>query len=329
MVPGKISEVELLKMLGDYQWMCISSLLEQRSSEIVNALKERLYASFINIELCFHATQPQTSFDEGAQVHVRNGVQVYANKFIEGLSVFSTSEIPPAIAETVASRADLERSGLPWAYITNAFVTRAAGNSRLKVFEPAGMSTRDVPKMTVLPTGMAEHEGVQFTGKIPEFTGVRPVAAVAGRTDEPILYRIVPESDLNGAGLLYFARYVAIMNYAERIFLSERLPRPWSRPLIASLSTERRKIFYFSNADPDDVVQISVTAQVCQNEAGDGDSAPGKRRDRMSFIFRTDLHRASDNVWMASSAAHKSLSLAGHEKGVVAESERFFASLQR
>ena len=58
MVPNKLSEVELLKWLGNYQWESISRLLGRKSHEIANLEKDRLYASFISVELFFPSTHP-------------------------------------------------------------------------------------------------------------------------------------------------------------------------------------------------------------------------------------------------------------------------------
>jgi probable biosynthetic protein (TIGR04098 family) len=132
--------------------------------------------------------------------------------------------------------------------MTNAFVARMGTNSKLKVFEPAGVDESSPLPLEALPLGIAEHRSVQGTGTIQGFGDAPGVPFVAQRT-EPVVYPIVPESDLNGAGLLYFARYVAIMNYGERLLLSDRLERPWSAPLVACLSTERRRFYYFANAD--------------------------------------------------------------------------------
>src|SRR5207344_1069876 len=102
-------------------------------------------------------------------VFVRNGIGVYANKFIEGLTLFSSAPIPQTATDGLARREDLDGLDCSWAYITNAFVTRAVSNTRLKVFEPEAMKTRDVPKLAAVPVGIAEHEAVQFSGEIPAF----------------------------------------------------------------------------------------------------------------------------------------------------------------
>ncbi|HTE05099.1 MAG TPA: LnmK family bifunctional acyltransferase/decarboxylase [Planctomycetota bacterium] len=325
MVPGRLSEVELLKVLGSFQWDSISALLGLPSSRIVNALDERLYASFINIDLRFPAGQGQDSFDEGSTVHVRNGISVYANKFIEGLTLFSGAPIPAGATEDITGCADLARADCPSAYLTNAFVTRMAGNTRLKVFEPSTMKTRDVPRAKSVPPGIAEHEVVQFTGQVPDDGPPADWVPLRVRSEEPVRYAIVPESDLNGAGLLYFARYVAMMNYAERVFLTDRLVSPWTSQLVATLSTERRRIYYFANADPGDTVRAVVTGQVLVDETARAAAPASRRGTHVKLLFRLALSRASDNNLMAVALVRKSLSIPGHEKGLIAESERFLA----
>ena len=64
MVPNRLSEVELLKCLGAFQWESIASRLGQKSSEIMNGQKERLYASFVNLELAFPPQRSLDSFEE-------------------------------------------------------------------------------------------------------------------------------------------------------------------------------------------------------------------------------------------------------------------------
>jgi probable biosynthetic protein (TIGR04098 family) len=324
MVPGKLSEVELLKILGACQWDSISTLLGQRSNQIVNALDERLYASFINIELHFQNNQGQDDFDEGARVYVKNGVTVYAKKFIEGFSVFGASPIAGETVANISKREDLLQSEYSWAYLTNAFVTRAAGNSKLKVFEPQAMKTREIPAVDVLPAGIAEHEKVQFSGKIEGYAPSEQLIRLSVKNTDAIQYKILPESDLNGAGLLYFARYVAMMNYAERVFLTERMFPPLSTQLVFSLSTESRKLFYFANADPNDVVNILVRGTVIRDNAGLHQSK-GKQRPPITFIFEFTLYRASDNNLMAISSVRKSLKIPGSEKSLLAEAARFTA----
>ena len=314
MVPNRLSEVELLKCLGAFQWASIATKLGRQSRAIVNVQDERLYASFVNVELSFPRQRSLDSFEEGASVGLRNRVTSFARRFVEGLFVFDTAPLPAGITDAIATRDDLARSGRPWAYMTNAFVARAGSNSKLKVFEPAGMDAAGFPSLLAMPSGIAEHQTVQGKG-----LGALPEGGLHGTlvrgTGAPLGYRILPESDLNGAGLLYFARYVAIANYGVRRFMAEQLARPVSNPLLECLCTEHLRIYYFVNADAFDSVRIFVRAGV--------EAAPTAR-----FSFHVDLYRESDGVLMASCLLEKALNVPGGERGLVYEAERLLAQLE-
>ena len=319
MVPGKLSEVELLKVFGDRQWATISGLLGVPSREIVNTQGDRLYASFIDVELNM-GPRALEHFGEGVHVHARNRAALYARKLVEGMFVFDTDEVGDDALAAIRSRDDLRAIGVPWAYMTNAFIARFGANDRLKVFEPRGLNERDVPATSGRPGGISDHERVQSTGNIDPVSDDEgdPVPQVDGGL---IPYPIVPESDLNGAGLLYFARYLAIMNYGERLFLCERIGRPVSTPLIQCLSTRHRRIYYFANAASWETINIQVAARILPGEEA-GPLSP-RYRTLFEMLFRVDLFRASDNTLMASSLVRKALHVPAKHKALLAEAERF------
>lgn len=323
MVPNRLSEVELLKCLGAFQWASIARGLGRPSSDIVNVQQERLYASFVNVELAFPPHRSLDSFGEGARVSLRNRIRAYAHRFVEGMFVFDSAPIPAEDLEGVATGFDLARSRHPWAYMTNAFVARAGSNSRLRVFEPEGMQEAGLPSLPTLPSGIAEHQVVQGSG-LAGLSDATPGGKCLRGSGRPLEYPILPESDLNGAGLLYFARYVAIANYGVRRFLAEQLARPVSNPLIECLSTDHLRIYYFQNADSFDTVRIFVTAWL--ENAPDG-SAPDASGNRCAgrLTSHVDLYRASDGALMASCLLGKSLNIPGRERGLLYEAERLVA----
>jgi probable biosynthetic protein (TIGR04098 family) len=327
MVPGRLSEVELLKWLGNHQWDGIAAMVGSDSASIANEEGDRLYASFIDIELKLGSDHGLHLFEEGARVHLANGTRMFSGQFVEGVYLLDRQPLQ-ADRDAIHGKADLDAAGLPWVSMNNCFVARFGGeNDRLKVFAPAGIEERDVARTDERPPGLSEHGRVQSTGEIDapwDTQGFRPVLL---RDDEPIDYEIVPESDLNGAGLLYFARYVAMLDYGERRALTECLDQPLSRQLVPFLSPSHRRIFYFANASPWDTVLVRTTPSV---RVGDPSApAPGSPRHRvpLEFTFRTDLHRASDGVLMASSLVRKPLVVPGNRKGVLSEALRFARSL--
>ena len=321
MAPGKLSEVEFLKLLGGFQWETISGLFGIRSNEIVSELNERLYASFINVELNFGNTHGLDHFGESTRIQLKNRISIFGKSFIDGLFVFDFNDIPDGILRSTQTVLDLRKLDLPWVYMTNAFIAPLSGNSKLKVFEPKGADFSRIQKLERLPPGISEQEQVQMTGRIEGF-GDPVLKKVVPARPGPICYKIVQESDLNGAGLLYFARYVAMMNYGERMFLTGSLQPALSSHLVNFLSTDRRRTFYFSNADPFDSVDIHISAEILQPDAVSS-PPPGNYATLFKILFRIDLYRHSDNVLMASSLVKKSLNIPRYIKSLIMEAERF------
>jgi probable biosynthetic protein (TIGR04098 family) len=211
--------------------------------------------------------------------------------------------------------------------MTNAFIARAGGNLRLKVYKPAGADAAGLAQLGEAPFGISMQSRVQSTGEIEPLAdeAFLPLEARPGGIE----YRIVPESDLNGAGLVYFARYEAMMNYGERVFLGERLALPISTELVACLSTEHRRAFFFANASPADTVDVRVSAGLLPVDAPGGAAVQGRYRIPFRLQFRIDLYRASDGTLMASSLVRKSLNVPGSAKAVLAEAERLLRRIGR
>lgn len=324
MAPGeKLSEVEFLKIIAAHQWESIARALGQRPSRIVNDAGERLYGSVIDVELCLSPRHSMEVLGEDVEVHVRNRVKFFAQKFVEGLFVIDDQPIPEASLASLDGRKELAASGRSFACMTNAFIARSGGNVRLKVFRPAGVDGKGVVELREAPFGILEQGRVQSSGEVAAFAEDHALVPFEDRRGGMIPYRIVPESDLNGAGLVYFARYEAMMNYGERVFLSEHLERPFSAEFVSYLSTEHRRAFFFANASPSDTVHVRVSGGYLAASAFPPPPQGMPYRVPIKLLFRIDLYRGSDGVLMASSLVRKSLNVPGSAKSVLAEVERF------
>jgi probable biosynthetic protein (TIGR04098 family) len=331
LAPGeKLSETEFLKLLAAHQWESIARLFRQPTQRICNEAGQRLYASVLHFEMGFGDAHGPDRFCEGARLVVRNTVRTYAQRFVEGLFVFDDADVPDDALTSVTTRDALRAQPRPWAYMVNTFITRTAGNAYLTVSKPAGQADEADP-LTEPPPGVADHGRVQRTGDIPPFDDDGGAGTPLPPGDaRPIVYQIVPESDVNGAGLVYFARYVAMTSYAERVF-AERLTPPLSNPLVETLSTERRRIYYYANAAPKDRVAVSVRCHVLPVVAP-ATAQPAPRppiRTPFKLLFRMDLHRRSDHLLMASSLVRKALNVPAGAKAILIEAERFRDRLVR
>lgn len=259
-------------------------------------------------------------------VHLRHRISVYADRFVEGFFLISSEPISDAVLEKVSSRADLAETGLAWCYMANVFVAQMGSNSRLKVFKPAGIETKEFPRLDVAPIGVDDHARVQSAGEISPLPG-EIASRLATRIEEKISYRILTESDLNGAGLFYFARYVAVCNYAERIYLNERLAAPVSSDFVACLSTGHRRVFFFGNASASDTIDVHLEGRVLRPDQFPAPEGPRPYRIPLQLEFRADLYRRSDRVLIASSLVRKSLDVPTNDKSVLAEADRFMSQV--
>jgi len=206
--------------------------------------------------------------------------------------------------------------------MTNAFIAPTGSNTRLKVYKPAGIDERNLEEMTTPPQGVRLQAHVQGGGAIERLDDGPAGVALVPQRPERILYHIVHESDLNGAGLVYFARYEAMMNYGERAFLGRQLEVPISNEFVSCLSTEHRKAYFFANASPGDDVDVRVSVELLPPGSFAAPPPSRPHRTPMKFRFRLDLYRCADNVLMATSLVRKALNVPGSAKAVLMESER-------
>jgi probable biosynthetic protein (TIGR04098 family) len=323
MAPGeRLSEVELLKLLAAYQWAGIAHMLGRKPSEITNDARERLYGSVIDVEMKLADQHSMEVLGEDAEIRVRNRVSSYAKKFVEGLFVIDDHDVPDSLLATIKRREDLRSLPVSWAAMTNAFIAPTGSNTRLKVYKPAGIDEREVDEMSTPPQGVRLQAHVQGGGAIePLDDGPAGVPIVALRP-ERILYHIVHESDQNGAGLVYFARYESMMNYGERKFFGRQLEVPVSNELVSCLSTEHRKAYFFANASPGDDVDVRLSVELLPPGSFTAPPISRPHRTPMKFRIRIDLYRTFDNVLMATSLVRKALNVPGHAKAVLMESDR-------
>jgi probable biosynthetic protein (TIGR04098 family) len=94
-------------------------------------------------------------------------------------------------------------------------------------------------------------------------------------------YEIIPQYDINGVGLLYFAAYPIISDICEERFASER-----------NLSTTKRDVFYFRNCDPVETLVFRI-----------------HRRQSSDLLVEseTSISRKSDGALMARIFTRKAL----------------------
>jgi probable biosynthetic protein (TIGR04098 family) len=325
LAPGRLAEEPLVKQLGAFQWQAVAGLAGQPENAVVAESGERLHFSMISLELGLPANRGWEEFDEGGDLHFQQQSGVFGRKLVQGLFLFDKEPIPQAELQSLLDRDALAQGRRPWAYLTHGFVTQAPG-TWAKLETPKAFLEKPLPELAAMPAGIAEHMSVERTGTVEGFPDWAQAVRLPGADDTlPFEYEVQPEGDLNALGVVYCARFPAIMASGERRLLREGLSTPLSAPLVAFLSTVHRRLYYFANASQDERLQIRVQARFCPPPA----AAPSRIRNMGRFLFRTDLHRASDGVLMASALTEKALRVPGQSKPILTEAERLLVRIQR
>ncbi len=122
-------------------------------------------------------------------------------------------------------------------------------------------------------------------------------------TDGPVQqeYRLVPDRDLNGAGLVYFANYPMFLDICERaVLLSARLPL--SESLLDRRTVVHRQSAYLNNASSTDTLRIEIEPWIHERELA---RTKGGETVDLRLHVNCRMYRCSDDRLMMVSTALK------------------------
>jgi len=213
MALGGLSESWLFKEVGDVHWGLLTSSLNVRSRDIADQGGDRLYATFTRLR--YRATAPLGTLKENDRLDV----QAAMTRF--GAGMFFSSQ--------------------QWK-TSDASVEFEVASSFSK-FGESGENTSLVKGQPAIPDGFA----VPSLPDLPDFT--REYRDMRAEEAGPSLfeteYEILPQHDINGVGLLYFAAYPTISD----ICLMRYLGGPAAA---VEWSPVARDVCYFANTEASD-----------------------------------------------------------------------------
>jgi probable biosynthetic protein (TIGR04098 family) len=214
MALGGLSESWLFKEIGDVHWSMITNDLGVSSSNLKDAVGNRLYATFTRIRVA--ADEPLTHYAENEPI----SLEADLNRF--GAGIFLS---------------DLAVKG-------NGHGTRVAAMSSFSLRGEVGSNTSILKGQPIIP----ENSTVRSLDHLPEFA--RQYRARRASMPSTVIfeceYEILPGYDINGVGLLYFAAYPMINDICAA--------RHGGRRVGLEFSTRNRDVFYFGNSNADDVL---------------------------------------------------------------------------
>lgn len=291
---NNLAEGPLLQLLGDLRWSHISQLCGVPSKQIVDAEQNRLYPTFFFVEMNFPPTRPLAGYGENDRVKAVSDLRRFGASMLDGTfhllpaDAPETGTLPPATSEA------------PTVRLSNIFVMQFSGAEWLKKSRPANPGFDRIPELAQAPDSYVSVKQAEKDGRFGA-----PPAGYVRMTDAPVSveYRLVPDRDLNGAGLVYFANYPVFLDIAERSVL-EAAALPLPSALIDRRTLVRRRSAYLNNASARDLLRIEVEPWL-ENPFLSDSVAPELAPIRLWLNFK--MYRQSDGRLMMVSTAEKTV----------------------
>jgi probable biosynthetic protein (TIGR04098 family) len=187
-------------------------------------------------------------------------------------------------------------AGVPAVRLSNIFVRQFGGAEWLKKGRPAD------PRFTRIPASADPPDSYVLTKSAErDRTFERCGPPWIPMTDGPVQrdYQLVPDRDLNGAGLVYFANYPMFLDICERDVLgSARLPL--SEDLIDRRTLVRRRSAYLNNASAHDTITIEIEPWA-RVQAASADTG-GATVDLLIHVNSRMSRRSDERVMMIATA---------------------------
>jgi probable biosynthetic protein (TIGR04098 family) len=237
-----LPEVELMKQAGHAQWQAIAAAIGRPLSSLRTVGGGEVYAGFYYIETVVPPAVPLESYRVDDTISFDVALRAFKNISLEG-----RVRVRRVDGGTAAAGPDIR--------FATIFMSPAGSNIELKVAPPAGVDCAGIPALPNEESPFHLTRAARTGGTLQLFGDDW---RDTGKTFT-FTYQIDRDRDTNGAGLVYFANYIAFSDAAEReLDRSGRLPT-------GERSLRHRRSAYYGNADIDD--RLLVRTAVFANPA--------------------------------------------------------------
>lgn len=299
---GNLAENRLLMHLGDLRWTHVSALTGVPTKQITDADGNRLYSTFFYVEVAFPEDRPMACYGENDRIKIIDTVKRFGDGILDGVSYLLPSNFVETDQCPFNNLAAAVANGIPAVRLSSIFVRQFNGSEWLKRSQPSNPGFRYISELTDPPDSYesARQAGVsgQFKIKMAE-----PYYEPLLRGPVRIKYELVPERDLNGVGLVYFAQYPLFLDIIERkVLVSGDLPL--EEELLNRRTIVRRHSAYLSNASIKDTLEIEMEAWIHNPFAA---KLPTPEAAPIRLLMNYRMFRTSDMRLMMVSTAKKEI----------------------
>lgn len=277
---GGMSEVALLAHVGDLRWIDLGAASGVPASAHRDAEGHAVYASFYFVELSGFPAEGLGVYGPDDRLEIVSTLERFGRSMLDGGHFLYPANTLPADLPTALPSA-------PRVRLSNVLVRRGGGADDLRITVPVNAQIENVPVSAEEPDSYQRIKEARRLGRFhdgpadatPLWEGTRTVA-----------YPINADRDINGVGLVYFANYVAFMDYAERNVLEAS--GAFTPDALDGRRTCWRRIGFYGNALCHDVLLVDVEAL----------AAPGGR-----LVLHHRIRRQGDGRLIAVASAEKVL----------------------
>lgn len=260
-----LAEHLLLMQAGHFHWTSLARAIGTPLSFLRTPTGQAVYATFYFIEERFPDEALPNAFQLDDCLNFAVFLRAFKGIAVESRIAFNReARLRDWLATAPETLSDEVARANPYLRLATIFITPEAGNSRLKVAGPAGA---DFSGLALLPNAENPYQLTRLarqTGELglvsEEWTPIDPPEGFEAR------YAIDIDRDTNGAGLVYFANYVAIMDRAEREAMHAS-SRTFSDGEIAGRVVRERRVAYFGNVSTRDGIRTRVHLFSCGQDA--------------------------------------------------------------
>ncbi|HIJ86920.1 MAG TPA: hypothetical protein HPP97_04455 [Desulfuromonadales bacterium] len=223
MANSALSELWLLKYLGDTHWQLLSVGFGKKSSEFRDSSSDRVYATFLRI--CFE-TSPLNNFSENEFLKFESELEGFGkSSFLSKINGFSDkNNITAQIMTTFSVKGKNN----------NLVSSEGLGESRIVNYKEIPVFANEYRLLKKNLVEVHSSKGWNFE--------------INHDSVYECEYKINPYSDINGVGLLYFASYPIISDFCLSGYQLKSV----------SSHTVFRDIFYFSNCQASETIIFRV-----------------------------------------------------------------------
>jgi probable biosynthetic protein (TIGR04098 family) len=243
-----LAEHLLLMHAGHLYWSAIARASRRRLSSLRSASGEKIYATFYFIEEDFPPGTPLSTFQADDELRFVVALRAFKNLATDGRILFDEARRLPRTAQPIVAGRH------PFIRFASIFTERSAGNRRLKIAAPVDA---DFSSLTPLPDEDNAFHVTRAAEQSGELGLIGEGWARASAHPAETRYTVDPDRDTNGAGLLYFANYAVVISLAEREALNG-----------AGRDVRRRRLAYYGNAEPDEVLRITADVFTRNDQSG-------------------------------------------------------------